>query len=134
MIASRLYSIPAIPAPVHTEAEMRGWVRDVVMATQDVWVIDDRGPGLEGVLVLSPGWIEHLYLAPGHTGRGLGSLFVDFAKERSAGRLDLWTFVSNAGARRFYERHGFVEIDRTDGHNEEGEPDIHFRWKAAAAG
>lgn len=40
-------------------------------------------------------------------------------------------FVSNTRARRFYERHGFVEIDGSDGDNEEGEPDIRFRWEAA---
>jgi hypothetical protein len=33
-------------------------------------------------------------------------------------------------ARRFYERHGFVSVERTDGlHNEEREPDISYVWR-----
>jgi hypothetical protein len=41
----------------------------------------------------------------------------------------LWTFVTNTGARRFYERHGFVAVETTDGsHNEEAAPDIRFVW------
>jgi hypothetical protein len=40
-----------------------------------------------------------------------------------------WTFVSNEGAQRFYRRHGFHEVERTDGtRNEEGAPDILFAW------
>jgi hypothetical protein len=43
--------------------------------------------------------------------------------------LRLWTFASNAGAQRFYERHGFVETRRTDGRdNEERAPDILYVW------
>ena len=39
--------------------------------------------------------------------------------------------MSNVGAQRFYERHGFVEIDRTDGRrNEERAPDILYAWHA----
>ena len=43
-------------------------------------------------------------------------------------RLDLWTFLSNLAARSFYERHGFVATDTTDGDNEERAPDVHYRW------
>jgi ribosomal protein S18 acetylase RimI-like enzyme len=51
-------------------------------------------------------------------------------RERPGG-LRLWTFASNTSAQRFYERHGFVAIDRTDGqHNEERAPDILYTWRA----
>ena len=37
------------------------------------------------------------------------------------------TFARNAGARRFYERHGFVAVAFGDGTgNEEGEPDVRY--------
>lgn len=46
--------------------------------------------------------------------------------------LRLWTFVSNQGAQRFYQRHGFQEAERTDGaRNEEGAPDIQYQWAPA---
>lgn len=60
--------------------------------------------------------------------RGLGSRLVSVAKDRCPDGLDLWTFAANAGARRFYERHGFVVVATTDGDNEEGAPDVHYRW------
>ncbi len=31
---------------------------------------------------------------------------------------------------RFYEAHGFVEVDRTEGDNEEGQPDILYCWSS----
>jgi GNAT superfamily N-acetyltransferase len=45
--------------------------------------------------------------------------------------LRLWTFESNLGAQRFYERHGFRPIERTAGDNEEGAPDILYIWDAS---
>lgn len=127
LIASRHASVPAIPPPVHRDDEIVEWFRAHVMITQEVVVAVD-GDTIVGVLVLSPGWLEHLYLDPARTGAGIGSLLVGEAKARSSGQLDLWTFVSNTGARRFYERHGFVVVDGTDGDNEEGQPDLRYRW------
>jgi hypothetical protein len=41
-------------------------------------------------------------------------------------------FQANAGARRFYLRHGFVEAGRTDGRgNEERAPDILYVFGGA---
>ena len=62
------------------------------------------------------------------TGRGIGSALLDHAKARRPDGLDLWAFQSNTGARRFYERHGFVAVAETDGDNEEGAPDVRYRW------
>jgi putative acetyltransferase len=79
-------------------------------------------------LFFADGWVDQLYVDPQWTGRGLGSALIGLAKELRPERLDLWTFQSNIAARRFYERHGFVAIDVTDGENEERAPDVHYRW------
>ncbi len=43
-------------------------------------------------------------------------------------------FDSNAGAQRFYARHGFGEVRRTDGSdNEEREPDVEMAWPDPAS-
>ena len=43
--------------------------------------------------------------------------------------------MRNTGARRFYERHGFVEAGRTDGRgNEEGVPDVLYVFSARVRG
>ncbi len=120
----------SIPPGVHSLASMRAWVRDIVLVQNDVWVADRTGE-LLGVLVLRrPDWLEHLYIDAAATGAGLGSRLVDLAKSELGGRVQLWTFASNLGAQRFYERHGFVAVQRTDGDNEEGRPDIRYLYPA----
>jgi GNAT superfamily N-acetyltransferase len=126
-LRSRYASIPAIPAPAHSDDDAREWFASVVVPNRDVWVIarDDLPVAL---LVLADGWVDQLYVDPQWTGRGLGSALIGLAKELRPERLDLWTFQSNIAARRFYERHDFVAIDVTDGENEERAPDVHYRW------
>jgi GNAT superfamily N-acetyltransferase len=128
-LRSRYASIPAIPAPVHTDDETREWFTSVVASDREVWIITDAD-GPAALLVLHDRWIDQLYVDPKCTGTGLGSVLVGVAKERSPEALDLWTFQSNFGARRFYERHGFLTIASTEGDNEEGAPDFHYRWSA----
>jgi GNAT superfamily N-acetyltransferase len=119
--------VPAIPPPVHTDEEVHDFFATVVVPTRETWLIEDGG-AVVALLVIDDGWIDQLYVDPDHTGRGLGSRLVELAKERCPDRLDLWTFQSNRGARRFYERHGFSEVARTDGDNEEHSPDVRYRW------
>ena len=80
---------------------------------------------------LRNGWVEQLYLRGPWTGRGIGSRLIALAKARSPAGLQLWTFQVNAGARRFYERHGFVAAEMTDGDNQEGQPDVRYAWTGA---
>ena len=115
----------------HPDDEVRGWFRDVVVPERETWVADADGR-VVGLLVLSPGDLEQLYLDPDWRGRGLGDRLVALAKERFPDGLELWTFQVNGPACRFYERHGFVEVERTDGRaNEEREPDVRYVWSGA---
>jgi GNAT superfamily N-acetyltransferase len=99
-----------------------------VARNTELWVAEDPPGTLVGIMVLDGSWIDQLYVEPTMTGRGIGASLVKLAKgERPAG-LRLWTFASNAGARRFYEQHGFVERHRTEADNEEGAPDILYVW------
>ena len=131
-LRSRHASFPAIPLPVHSDEDVRSWFATVVLPTREVWVadVDDE---VVAMLVLEDDWVDQLYVDPDWTGRGLGTRLLDVAKaERPAG-LDLWAFQSNTGARRFYERHGFRAVAMTDGDNEEGAPDVRYRWPGASA-
>jgi GNAT superfamily N-acetyltransferase len=115
----------------HSDDEVRGWVRDVLLLLHDVWVADVDG-AVVGLLALSPGWLDQLYLDPAWRGRGIGDRLVDLAKRRQPSGLQLWTFQVNGTARRFYERHGFVAVEETDGAgNEEREPDVRYAWSPA---
>ncbi len=113
----------------HTDDEVREWFRDVVVPDRETWVAEVDG-AVAGLLVLGDGEIDQLYLDPDRRGRGLGDRLVELAKERYPRGLSLWTFQVNGAAGRFYERHGFVAVERTDGRdNEEREPDVRYVWR-----
>ena len=123
----------AIPPPAHTPDEVRDWFASHVVPACELWVAETPEGDHAGILVLDGTWLEQLYVEPALTGRGIGGALLSFAKERRP-ELRLWTFVSNTGAQRFYERHGFAEVERTDGRdNEERSPDILYRWPGPAA-
>jgi ribosomal protein S18 acetylase RimI-like enzyme len=86
-------------------------------------------------MVLDGDWVGQLYLDPGSIGRGLGTRLLELAKARRPGGLQLWTFASNVRAQRFYERHGFTVVERTDGSgNEERAPDVRYAWRPPREG
>jgi len=122
-------SVSFMPPSIHSDEQVTAWIFGVVLVERDTWVIADGG-AIVAVLVLEPGWIDQLYVDPAFTGRGLGSRLVDLAKTLNPAGLDLWTFQANTPARRFYERHGFIATETTDGDNEEGEPDVRYHWNA----
>ena len=125
----RSESVPAIPMIVHPRESVQPFVEHVLLADGEVWVAED-GDDLVGFLALTePDELGHLYVDRGHTGHGLGARFLDVAKERFPGGLWLWAFQSNTEALRFYERHGFVPVEWTEGDNEEGAPDVRMVWR-----
>jgi GNAT superfamily N-acetyltransferase len=116
-------------AGLHTPDEDRRFFRERVFADCSVWGAF-APPGLAGFIAFRPGWIDQLYLLPAEQRRGIGAALLAIAKARNR-TLSLWTFQRNAGARRFYERNGFVSVEETDGSgNEEREPDVRYVWQA----
>jgi GNAT superfamily N-acetyltransferase/chorismate mutase len=131
---AREAAYPAIPRPVHPPDDVRRWMRGRFDLPEcEVWLAE-QGDVPVGLLLLEESWVHSLYVDPARTGQGIGSLLLDVAKHGRPRRLGLWVFETNEGARRFYRRHGFVEIDRTDGsQNEEGEPDVEMAWPDPAS-
>ena len=115
---------------MHSDDEVRSWFRDVVVPRLETWVACRDG-AVVGLMVLDDDRLEQLYLDPGCRGQGIGDEFVALAK-RLRPRLRLRCFQANGSALRFYRRHGFVEVERTDGDNEEQEPDVLLIWRHAS--
>ena len=113
----------------HTDEEVRGWLRDHVVARLETWVADDGGR-VVAMMVLDEAGIDQLYVEPAWQGRGLGGRLVELAKTRRPAGLELYTFQVNERARRFYEHHGFVVAALGDGSgNEERQLDVLYRWQ-----
>ncbi len=115
---------------LHTPHEDRAffWAqleqRESLVATKDGVLV--------GFAIFGDGWLYHLYVDRGQQNRGIGSRLLADVQALAGGGLQLWTFQQNAGARRFYERHGFRAVEETDGSgNEERVPDVRYRWESS---
>lgn len=112
---------------LHTLADTEAFCKHLTK-TSDCWLADGAGR-VSGFMARDKDWVTALYLAPDARGRGIGAALLTQAKAGSDA-LQLWCFQNNAGARRFYERHGFVAEEFTDeAGNEEKLPDIRFVWR-----
>lgn len=117
---------------LHTPEEDLAFFRDHVFATCEVWGAIQGGT-LVGFVAFRDGWVDQLYVLPGHQRLGIGNALLQLAKA-ACPRLQLWTFQGNWAARSFYESNGFVAKRETDGSgNEEREPDILYEWWRNAA-
>lgn len=125
--AVREQCLPYLPH-LHTPADDLRYFSEHVFREGEVWVATENETPI-GYCAFRPGWLDHLYVLPGHHGRGAGTALLERAQEASV-ELQLWTFQKNDQARRFYERAGFVLMELTDGlDNEEREPDARYCWR-----
>jgi len=117
-----------LPAPVHSEEQVRSWLTDVLLPDGETWVALDSDR-VVAVLTLDGDDLDQLYVDPEFAGQGIGSMLVELAKDLRPGGLALWTFQANLPAQAFYAAHGFTEVRRTAGAaNEEKAPDIRLVW------
>ena len=130
-LTCRKQFLPYAPL-AHSDEEIRRWTKQTLIPGGGVTVavVNDT---IVGFLAVSSddsyGWIDQVYLDPSMTGSGLGSALVELAKTQVAPPVRLYTFQRNEGARRFYRRHGFREVELTDGSsNEEKTPDVLMEW------
>jgi len=114
---------------LHTDAEVRRFVADLLLVDAELWVAELDG-SVAGFVALGAATVEHLYVDPAAQRRGVGARLLELAQERRPDGLELWVFQRNDGALRFYERHGFRVVRTTDGAaNEEREPDALLAWR-----
>jgi GNAT superfamily N-acetyltransferase len=115
-----------IPPMAHPDPEVRRWIADTLVGEHETWLAEQDGRPV-ALLAIAGDELDQLYVDPRCQGQGLGAALVALAQARRPG-LALWTFAANAGARRFYERHGFAAQGEPSVDNEEGAPAIRYRW------
>lgn len=134
-IAAREAAFPQMPAPVHPPEDIHRWFGQQLSdeGSREVWLAE-RDDVVIAYLLLDPEWLDSLYVRPDLTGQGIGAVLLDLAKSLRPEGFALWVFESNVDAQRFYQRHGLVETERTDGSgNEENAPDVKMVWPGAVA-
>jgi ribosomal protein S18 acetylase RimI-like enzyme len=135
-LLARATAMPGV-REAHDEAGVAQWIATWLMANHRVRVAeaDDRIVGYMGRgddPDLGP-VVFHLYLHPSGQRQGVGTRLLGEAMAAHPDRLSLWCIARNAGARAFYERHGFRADRFGDGsNNEEGEPDVLYVRAGAA--
>lgn len=113
--------------------EFDTWVPDVtvlerhfvaMLARDDVAVVmaEDPGPAGFGLVTLRPSpyyagpvaSLDEMYVVPARRGHGLGGAIIELVlrllRDRSCGELQINVDEEDEGARRFYERHGFTNV------------------------
>lgn len=114
---------------LHDRADMEGfWGRQIAESHALCGISQGQ---VCGFAVRDGEWLNALYLNAGNRNQGLGAALLAEAK-RQTPILRLWAFQANHGALQFYTRHGFAEVKRTDGDNEEGLPDVQMEWRSNA--
>jgi ribosomal protein S18 acetylase RimI-like enzyme len=114
---------------LHSDEDTRDHFRGVV-AAKETWAADRDGQ-IVGFAVIDGGFLEHLYVHPSRFHSGTGTKLLRQAMASHPQGFQLWVFQQNAGARRFYERHGCALVKLTDGQdNEEKTPDALYVWPA----
>jgi GNAT superfamily N-acetyltransferase len=126
---ARVAAVPMMPPALHTNEEDRGWFSgQLAKPTHEAWSAERDGE-LVGYALFDDRWLDHLFIRAGWTGQGIGAALLDLVKSLRPNGFCLWVFESNTGARRFYQRHGLVELERTNGSgNEEKAPDVRMAW------
>lgn len=131
-LASRKELVTFAPL-VHTDESIEQWISEDLLLNEQVIVAEENG-NIIGMMSLTNdkdiGRIKQLYIHPIAVGHGIGTAMIEMAKSILGSPIQLYTFQENAGAKRFYERHGFQAIAFNDGTgNEENCPAVLYEWK-----
>jgi ribosomal protein S18 acetylase RimI-like enzyme len=95
----------------YTEEEVRRWYAGKLPEWDWGMVAHEQGRAVAFVAAAGA-HIDQLFVDPDHQRRGIGAALLAAALKRNGGSATLHVFAENAGARAFYERHGFAEARR----------------------
>lgn len=114
---------------VHTHEDVvKHYQNEVATRRQTLVAVD--GARVRGFVTMSKdGFVTALYVEKASRNQGIGGMLLERAKRELSPEVNLYTFQANEQARAFYQRHGFTEINRTTGDNEESLPDILMEWR-----
>jgi putative acetyltransferase len=111
---------------LHTHEDNVGFFGRLI-GEGECWLADN------GFALLKDDCLWALYVHPDAIGTGVGHALFEHAKTRRPDGFWFWVFQANDRARRFYEAHGSVAVEFTDGAgNDEKTPDVRYEWRPTA--
>ncbi len=108
--ASFEHGMGTVDPPPTLESRLEYFLREVVPG--HTLHVARRDDAIVGFMASTPEAVAHLFVKVECIGQGIGTRLLDLAKSESHGSLWLYAFVRNANACRFYQRHGFREVER----------------------
>jgi RimJ/RimL family protein N-acetyltransferase len=102
-------------------------LREVVPA--NTLHVAHRNSGLVGFMASTRESVTQLFVRVECIGQGIGTQLLELAKRQSQGSLWLYAFARNTHACRFYQRHGFREVER-ESENMYRMEAIRYEWVA----
>ena len=136
-VAVRRASEPAMPPLAWGREDVLDYVCAWDLDTHELWLAEagdpaDPGGRTIGYAMVHGDWLHSLYVDPAAQGEGVGGMLLDLAKSLRPAGFCLYVFESNTPARRFYARHGLVDLEHTDGAaNPERAPEVRMAWPGA---
>ena len=120
---------PGHPPDARTPQEVRTWCLHLLdRPERELWVaLRDEVP--LGFVLLEGEWVNLLFVHPDRQARGVGAALMDLVKTMRPRGFGLRVYQANERARRFYRKHGLVELEHTDGTSyHDAEPDLQMAW------
>jgi len=113
----------------HFFYEDQSYFQHHILKENRVWVVTQRDRPV-AFMALNADFVDQLYIHPDYWRKGIGTMLLDFARERSPEHLWLYTLQVNANARAFYEKNGFVIGKLGISPAPESEPDVEYHWRS----
>jgi GNAT superfamily N-acetyltransferase len=112
----------------HFFYEDQWYFQNHILKDNNVWVdLDGNRP--VAFMAMKDNFIDQLYVHPDHWRKGIGKLFLDFAREKRPEHIWLYTLQVNVNARAFYEKNGFIAEKFGTSPEPENEPDVEYHWQ-----
>ncbi len=114
---------------LHSSEEVVQYYKDEIYPNHRTLVAGTAALVTGFATLTDDGFISQFYLRPKYRRLGIGSLLMRNAKTELGENAKLYCFQANTAALNFYDNHGFKEINRTDGDNEEKLADVLLEWQ-----
>ena len=101
--------------------------RRVIQHNCKIWIHESRNE-ISGFMAMDNNSIDRLYIDPAFQRAGIGSMFINYAKELCPNGLVLKTHQQNKRACDFYEKRGFRPVAFGISPPPESMPDVEYRW------